>query len=38
MNLEELEKEIKSIKERNKRVDLDKSGKQAEQEKFVYVY
>ncbi len=38
MSNEELEKEIIKIKERNKRVELDKNGKQVGQEKFVFVY
>lgn len=37
-SLKQLEKEIMEIKERNKRVELDKNGKRVGQEKFVFVY
>lgn len=38
MSNEELEKEIMEIKERNKRVELDKKWETSWQEKFVFVY
>lgn len=38
MDFKELEKEIEKIKARNKRVELDKNGKQVWQEKYVFVF
>ena len=38
MDLKEMEQEIEQIKQRNKKVELDKSGKHHIQEKYVFVY